>query len=380
MELLVWRDYEREEQELFLDMMRSCGVCFVHREGGKDREAEYIAPDLLPQKSEVQDQLDALWDIGGEICEKVYEHDLLHPGLIRAIIAEIGDVAGVSALYWRTGVCVYEKSTHAHALIEEIMIEGWSGRVVVQTRGGQAQELLARLCERVEELQGRLGLKPREDESDARGKQHRRDLSREPGRGGAPNEKPLDFGAEPRPPSVYVSYAWGDPGDRDREKIVDQLCEEAEKRGKPIIRDKTTLHRGDRISKFMKQIAQGDRIYVILSDKYLKSPFCMFELCEIWRQSRHDEEHFLGRVRLFVLDDAKIWTPLDRVKCAKYWKDQHDGLNAAIEEAGAALLGESDFRKFRLMQDFAHHVGDILALFADTVQARTFEEFTGFDD
>jgi hypothetical protein len=34
------------------------------------------------------------------------------------------------------------------------------------------------------------------------------------------------------------------------------------------------------------------------------------------------------------------------------------------------------------MQDFAHHVGDILALFADTVNAREFDDFLpyGFDD
>ena len=33
LETLVWRDHSRADQELFLDMMRSCGVCFVRREG-----------------------------------------------------------------------------------------------------------------------------------------------------------------------------------------------------------------------------------------------------------------------------------------------------------------------------------------------------------
>ena len=30
---------------------------------------------------------------------------------------------------------------------------------------------------------------------------------------------------------------------------------------------------GDRISKFMKEIGRGDRIFIVLSDKYLRSTF-----------------------------------------------------------------------------------------------------------
>ena len=45
LETLVWRDRARADQELFLDMMRSCGVCFVRREGDAKAgvEAEYLA-------------------------------------------------------------------------------------------------------------------------------------------------------------------------------------------------------------------------------------------------------------------------------------------------------------------------------------------------
>jgi hypothetical protein len=33
----------------------------------------------------------------------------LHQGLIRAIISRIGGEAGISATYWQSGICVYEK-------------------------------------------------------------------------------------------------------------------------------------------------------------------------------------------------------------------------------------------------------------------------------
>ncbi len=108
----------------------------------------------------------------------------------------------------------------------------------------------------------------------------------------------------------------------------------------------------------------------------------MFELFEIWRNSRLDKAEFKAKVRLYRLPDAAIFTPKDRLGYAKYWRAQHDELAAELKGADPTLLGESDFRAFRLMQDFAHHVGDILALFADTLPPRTFEDFLkyGFDD
>jgi internalin A len=195
----------------------------------------------------------------------------------------------------------------------------------------------------------------------------------------------LGFGEAPSThPRYYVSYAWSDhtPGGKDREEMVDELCDEAEKRGTPILRDKKVLGFGDSIAKFMKDIGKGDRVFVILSDKYLKSPFCMFELFEIWRNSRQEEEEFLRRCRVFTLDDAQIWNLVGRLKYARHWKAQQDEVDGAIKEAGASILGARDFLEFKLMQDFVNHVSDVLATFANIVQPRSFEDLKkyGFDD
>jgi len=123
---------------------------------------------------------------------------------------------------------------------------------------------------------------------------------------------------------------------------------------------------------FIKDIGKGDRVFVILSDKCLKSPFCMFELFENWRNSRQDEEEFLKRRRVFTLGDAEIWTLRGRLKYAKHWKAQYDEVANAVREVGPTVLGESDYAQFRLMQDFVNHVGNVLATFAKIVQPRSF--------
>jgi internalin A len=374
LELLVWDGFKIEEQELFLGMMQSCGVCFVHKGGDEFAETEYVAPELLPEKAAAADEIAAQWDEDAPFEETVYHHDLLHQGLIRAIVSRIGREAGVGALYWRDGVCVFERMTRAHALIEQEMDEGWSGRIRLRAQGGRAAELLARLRELVEQEQSRIGLVPRATSGETP-----RVPFPERGHEEAP---PLDFGPEPAPgPRRYVSYAWNDPGPGgpDREAIVDRLCAEAAARGKPILRDKNELKRGDSIARFMQAIGTGDLIFVILSDKYLKSEYCMNELFEIWRYSRHDEQDFFRRVRIFALEDARAWKSRDRLLYSKYWIEQRNELREAADEVGMEYLGETDHHRLRLMQDFAHHVGEILARIANRVTARDLAELTADD-
>jgi internalin A len=47
LELLIWSDYAPEEQNVFLGMMESCGICFKVRKLPKD-EWEYIALRVEP--------------------------------------------------------------------------------------------------------------------------------------------------------------------------------------------------------------------------------------------------------------------------------------------------------------------------------------------
>jgi hypothetical protein len=50
----VWQKHGVPEQELFLSFMQQCGICFtIQKEDHEKRvEAEYIAPDLLPPRSD----------------------------------------------------------------------------------------------------------------------------------------------------------------------------------------------------------------------------------------------------------------------------------------------------------------------------------------
>jgi internalin A len=163
----------------------------------------------------------------------------------------------------------------------------------------------------------------------------------------------------------YVSYAWGDdrtPEGRAREEIVDRVCEAAEAKDHTLLRDKDVLSLSDSISAFMRRIGTGDRVFVILSDKYLRSPHCMFELSEVWRNSRQEERTFLQRVRIYALPDANIFKPTDSPPAdwAIHWKQEHDELESRARQHGIFVLGELGNRRLTQMRTFYNQVGHSL--------------------
>src|SRR4051794_7150026 len=160
----IWQQHGAPEQELFLSFMQQCGICFTIQEEDHEKrvEAEYIAPDLLPVRTdgETQARLKLVWDEANPDAEAVLTFGLLPPGLMRALIARIGSGAGLAAEYWRDGVCFYDEETASRALIDQRWTEGWAGEIRIAAKRGQAGVLLQRLIELVENDHISLGARP----------------------------------------------------------------------------------------------------------------------------------------------------------------------------------------------------------------------------
>jgi internalin A len=375
----VWTKHGVEEQELFLSFMQQCGICFTIREGRGDVEAEYIAPDLLPGRDdpEIALELRQKWDERRD-AEETLTYDLLPPGLMRSLISKIGEDAGLAAEYWRDGFYFYDEKTGSRALVEQRWTGGWGGEIHVQTQRGQAQVLLEHVLSFIGERHDALGARPCGRSGVARetGAALRKDDER------APSIKPVH---EPvAKTEYYVSYAWGDATDdgHDREAVVNRLCEAADKRGIEIIRDRTAMRNGDRISKFMDRIGRGDRVFIVLSDKYLKSPYCMHELFDVWRNCRENADEFIARTRVFVHSSAKIGTVLERAQYVIHWRKTFAEIGALVRQEGLDVLGEKDVANYRRMSRFVHETANMLTMVQDVLSPRTFEDFVkyGFDD
>jgi len=129
--------------------------------------------------------------------------------------------------------------------------------------------------------------------------------------------------------AVFISYAWGG----EREEIVDQIDQALQMRGLKIIRDKRDLGYKGSISAFMERIGQGNCVILVISDKYLRSSNCMFELVEI-----AENKQFHDRVFPIVLADADIYDPVKRIAYVKYWEEKRTELAGAMKELDPANL------------------------------------------
>jgi internalin A len=177
----------------------------------------------------------------------------------------------------------------------------------------------------------------------------------------------------------FVSYAWGDDAaeGRAREAVVDRLCSEAEARGKRIIRDNTEMKTGDRISIFIDRIgkaAVNGRVCIVLSDKYLRSAYCMHELFDVWHNCREDGSAFIDRTRVVVLPCARIATPIDRAQYVIHWQARFKELQKLVRKHGQFVLSDKDNSEFRLMSRFVHETANVLQLVQDTLRPRSFDD------
>lgn len=134
---------------------------------------------------------------------------------------------------------------------------------------------------------------------------------------------------QPYEQAVFISYAWGG----EREEIVNQIDKTLQERGIKITRDKRDLGYRGSIKEFMERIGQGNCEIVVVSDKYIRSPNCMFELVEI-----AENKQFHDRIFPVVLADADIYDPVKRLGYVKYWEDQRNELASAMKTVAPANL------------------------------------------
>lgn len=122
---------------------------------------------------------------------------------------------------------------------------------------------------------------------------------------------------------VFISYAWGG----ESEIVANEIESELSAKSIRLIRDKADLGFKGLIREFMEKIGQGNLVVLIISDKYLKSKNCMFELLEVEKKGE-----FYSRVFPVILPDADIYDSIGIIHYLKYWDEKIKELNARVKE------------------------------------------------
>lgn len=125
---------------------------------------------------------------------------------------------------------------------------------------------------------------------------------------------------------IFLSYNW------KQSNIADEICsyfKTLESSGVEIVRDKDRLTYMQDIKAFMKNIKKSDFAVLIISDEYLESENCMYEISELMHL-----EDYKDRILVLLSKNTQIFNYADRLKHIKFWNDKYSNLNEIVNEAG----------------------------------------------
>lgn len=156
--------------------------------------------------------------------------------------------------------------------------------------------------------------------------------------------------------SVFISHAWGGLSDQVTEAITKKFIE----KNIPYVLDKNHLGYRGSIHEFMVQLGKADMVIIILSNKYLRSEFCMFELIQIYKNDR-----LRDRIYPIVLDEVSISKSTDRIELVKYWEDQIEQLQVKLKELHSLSHIEGFTDDLNLYTEIRNNIAKLTSILRD---------------
>ena len=352
----IWSDatYEPMRYELLRLMVRF-GLCY--QVPGSET---YVAPQLLAPSQPAYH-----WDETGNLVLR-YEYEVMPKGIVRRLIVALHDLIAPGKSLWRNGAIFEYDASRAE------VIEHYRRRLLsVRIRGGDPRVLLALIDRELAIIQRSFpGINVERylpcdcDKCSASGEPSTFKVSeledfahtgdsiqcrasrklRDPvkllnmlsldaprlGPAGLTRETPMVAERSgPVQKEVFISYKRGGAS----EALADEIQRAMDERGVLVTCDKNELRYRQSVQQFMRRIGAGKCVIVILSEEYLRSKNCMFELTEI--ASRPE---FASRVYPVVMRDAAIFDPEGRIGYIKYWEEKQARLDQAMRDVGQEYL------------------------------------------
>jgi tetratricopeptide (TPR) repeat protein len=149
-------------------------------------------------------------------------------------------------------------------------------------------------------------------------------------------------------PTIFISYSW------QTMDVANKIFNDFQIIGIPIIKDNQEISYTDSIPNFMKRIRSCNYALLLISDNYLKSKNCLFEILELQK----DENHW-DKILPIVWKETKIYSAIDRLTYIKYWEQKTKELESAIENVDPMYCGEI-YKEIKLFKDIAYNIDSFL--------------------
>lgn len=150
---------------------------------------------------------------------------------------------------------------------------------------------------------------------------------------------------------IFISYCWAN------ESVAKTIYDHLHKKVNLHL-DKLDIGGWKSIKEYMQSIPQMDYTVLLISDAYLKSVNCMYEVLEVLRDRNYKDKIFP------VVIDKSIYNPKARAEYVKYWQNQYADLKESLQGVDIQNIGRlGDDLKQR--QDISSNVANFLDMVSD---------------
>ena len=156
-----------------------------------------------------------------------------------------------------------------------------------------------------------------------------------------------------RRPTVFISYNWGS------DSIADEL-ESALLPYATVLRDKSSIQPWGDLRSFMNSIRTQDYVVLIISDKYLRSTACLYEVLQLMKDEGWNE-----KAMYLVTDDAHgLYDVVKQVNYINYWGDKARELRDKLAPADPAATAEQ-VKELKKLEMIKLNIGDFMSRVRD---------------
>lgn len=189
---------------------------------------------------------------------------------------------------------------------------------------------------------------------------------------------------------IFISYSWVN------KDIADLIDEDFLRLGYTLTRDERDLKYKDSIKEFMQQVGKHDFVIMIISDSYLKSENCMYEVMEVMRDREYkkkilmivlrdeDKKFYKDYEKLMVESEefrtlkvgAEIYSISGRISYTEYWEKREIETTEEISRIQTDINKIQPLNELKRIKNISYNVGDFLEELKDwkAVSLQTLKE------
>jgi hypothetical protein len=341
--------------------MISIGVCLPLKKRWQytiGQGQEYLSPEHLPEDNEevsrlVQEHFEAM-----RVKPEVFvEQETLHDGHWNAIMRAIAEAYGTDASFYRNAILV-QGTYDRHRRMQQADLPE-------EDREDVPWKILLKYTSLEYSQDSPNGITPGKIDymhSPSMTKEHLEEFEKLvkslcPGGSGSYTEAlekiQKEFTPVGREPSIFLSYGW-DPDERQTfytagVNYVEGRLLKCLPRDK-VKRDKYSRKGEQNIADFMKEAINSDVAIVFLSDKYLKSWYCMWELCTLYERINKLDQSVWKRI-ICVFHPTGQLENLEEIEFPKQIWGRRNYTLDAVNSINDRMLETSEPEKLRRLVD-----------------------------